>query len=127
MHKESRYREMEFSEEKIARLLYSENCFCSLAKSGDTYIGFIWGLVQEAWFSDCKTGFDLGLYILPEYRGKGMAPIRLIKSFEEFCRSKNCYEISLSSSVKVNDLTVSRLYEKLGYHECGFITYKNIV
>ena len=127
MHEESRYRNMPFSEAKIATLLQNPNCFGSFAKAGDVYIGFIWGLVQDVWFSDCKTGFDLGLYILPEYRGKSMAPVRLIKSFEEFCRSKNCYEISLSSSVKVNDLTVSRLYEKLGYHECGFITYKNIV
>ncbi len=124
MHEESRFRDMPFLESKIANLLKNPNCFCSLAKAGDVYIGFIWGLVQDAWFSDSKTGFDLGLYILPEYRGRSMAPVRLIKAFEDFCQSKGCFEITLSSSADIQEQKAFRLYEKLGYNKCGFVTFK---
>ena len=116
---------MPFLEAKIAILLQNPNCFCSLAKSGDVYIGFIWGMVQEMWFSDCKTGSDLGLYILPEYRGKSMAPIRLIRAFEDFCKSRGCVEIRLSSSASIDEEKASRLYRMMQYNRCGFITYKN--
>lgn len=125
MHEESRYRNMPFSEAKIATLLQNPNCFGSFAKAGDVYIGFIWGLVQDVWFSDCKTGSDLGLYILPEYRGKSMAPIRLIRAFEDFCKSRGCVEIRLSSSASIDEEKASRLYKMLEYKQCGFITYKN--
>ena len=126
-HQESRYRDIPFSEEKISKLLDNPNCFCSLAKSGEDYIGFIFGLVQQSWFSDSKTGFDLGLFIVPEQRGKSMAPIRLIKAFEDYCRNQGCTEITLSSSASIYEKKALRLYEKLGYSKCGFITYKNIL
>ena len=116
---------MPFLEAKIANLLQNPNCFGSFAKSGDIYIGFIWGMVQEMWFSDCKTGSDLGLYILPEYRGKSMAPIRLIRAFEDFCKSRGCVEIRLSSSASIDEEKASRLYMMMQYNHCGFITYKN--
>jgi GNAT superfamily N-acetyltransferase len=125
MHEESRYRNMPFSEAKIATLLQNPNCFGSFAKAGDVYIGFIWGLVQDVWFSDCRTGSDFGLYILPEYRGKSMAPIRLIRAFEDFCKSRGCVEIRLSSSASIDEEKASRLYKMLEYKQCGFITYKN--
>lgn len=125
-HEESRYRDIPFSEEKIARLLSSPNLFCALAKSENSFIGGIFGLVQQSWFSEYKAGFDLGLYILPKYRGKSMAPIRLIKAFEDYCHAQGCSEITLSSSAKINENNALRLYEKLGYEKCGFITYKNI-
>ena len=127
MHQESRFRDMPFSEAKIASLLQNPNCFTSFAKAGDVYIGFIWGLVQDIWFSDCKTGFDLGLYLLPEYRGKSMAPVRLVRAFEDFCKSKGCFEITFSSSASIDEEKAFRLYEKLGYSKCGFITYKSLI
>lgn len=125
-HEESRYRDIPFSEEKIARLLSGPNFFCALAKSKNIFIGGIFGFVQQPWFSEEKVGFDLGLYILPEYRGKSMAPIRLIKAFEDYCHAQGCSEVTLSSSAGVRENNALRLYEKIGYEKCGFISYKNI-
>ena len=127
MHQESRYKNMGFSETKITQLLTNQNCFCALAKSGENYIGFIFGLIQESWFCEEKIGFDLGLYVLPEYRGKGLAALRLIQSFERHCKSKGCSQISLSSSASIYEEKALRLYEKLGYIKCGFTTYKNFI
>lgn len=124
-HEESRYRDMPFSADKITRLLENPNSFCALAKSGERYIGAIFGMVQPSWFSEKNVGFDLGLYIVPAYRGKSLAPVRLIKKFEEFCHSKNCIEIALSSSANIHEDRALRLYEKLGYTRCGFISFKN--
>lgn len=124
-HQESRYKDMPFSASKITRLLENPNGFCALAQLGDRYIGGIFGMVQPSWFSEKNIGFDLGLYIDPEYRGKSLAPVRLIKKFEEFCHTKNCIEIVLSSSSNIHEDRALRLYEKLGYTRCGFITYKN--
>lgn len=125
MHQESRYKNMRFSETKITKLLTNPNCFCALAKSGGNHIGFILGLIQESWFCEEKIGFDLGLYVLPEYRGKSLAALRLIQSFERHCKSKGCSQISLSSSASIFEEKALRLYEKLGYIKCGFATYKN--
>jgi hypothetical protein len=54
-----------------------------------------------------------------------MAPIRLIRAFEDFCKSKGCVEIRLSSSASIDEEKASRLYKMLEYKQCGFITYKN--
>jgi GNAT superfamily N-acetyltransferase len=123
-HVESRFREMPYSEDKITQLLNNPNVFCVLAKISNRYIGGMIGMVQEHWFSEARIGFNLGLYILPEYRGKSSAPIRLLKAFEGFCHSKNCFEIVLGSNSGIHEQRALRLYENLGYEKSGFVSHK---
>ena len=123
-HLESRYRDMPFAQDKVTRLLAHPNGFCALAKTGNHYVGGILGIVQEHWFSAASVGVDLGLYVLPEYRGKSPAPIRLIKAFEAFCYSRNCFEIMLASSSNIHEDRALRLYQHLGYTRCGSISHK---
>jgi GNAT superfamily N-acetyltransferase len=126
MHLESRYKDLPFISAKFETLLKNPSTFCALVKSDQKFIGGILGMVQESWFSSTKIGFDLALYMVPEYRGTTLAPIRLIKLFEDFCKQRGCCQISLSSSASIQDKSALRLYEKLGYINCGFTTYKNI-
>jgi GNAT superfamily N-acetyltransferase len=123
-HLESRYRDMPFEQEKVTRLLKHPNVFCAIAITSNHYVGGILGIVQEHWFSDVRVGVDLGLYVLPEYRGKSAAPIRLVKAFEAFCHSKDCFEIMLASSSTIHEDRALRLYQHLGYVRCGFISHK---
>lgn len=126
MHMESRYRDLPFLGSRIELLLKNPNTFCALVQTDHQFIGGFLGMVQDSWFLNAKIGFDLALYILPEHRGITLAPLRLIRLFENFCIQKGCSQISLSSSASIEDRKALRLYEKLGYINCGFTTYKNI-
>lgn len=126
MHEESRFKHLEFSEEKILNILAHPNSYCAYSKIGDDITGFFIGFIQEFWFSKANVGIDLALYILPEYRGTTFCAFRLIKDFERFCTEKNCMEINLSSSAQISEDSALRLYSRLGYNRCGFITYKSL-
>ena len=126
IHEESRFSErFSYSEAKILRLLVNPDVFCGLSIVNGEAIGFFLGIVQQMWFSETKIGFDLGLYILPKYRG-GTYAVRLIREFEKFCREKNCAEITLSSTAEISTELAERLYKKLGYKKSGFIARKDI-
>jgi GNAT superfamily N-acetyltransferase len=125
MHLESRFKKFNFDENKILRLLESPNIFCKIAFINDKPVGFFLGAIQQMWFSNQKAGYDLGLYIDQEYRG-GMTAIRLIKEFEKFCKENDCLDINLGSSADISTESAKRLFTKLGYKECGFLSHKEI-
>ena len=126
IHEESRYKNFDYSEKKILRLLENPAVFCAFSIVDHKPIGFFLGIVQQVWFSETKYGFDLGLYILPEHRG-GTHAVRLIRAFEQFCKEQGCAEITLSSSAEISTALAEKLYKKLGYHNCGFISRKDII
>lgn len=125
IHAESRFRNYNFSEARILKLLDNPNVFCAFSFKEDQAVGFLMGIIQPIWFSEDKAGFDLSLYIVPECRG-GTYAVRLIKEFELFCKQNGCVEVNLNSSAEISTETALRLYKKLGYKECGFITRKEI-
>jgi ribosomal protein S18 acetylase RimI-like enzyme len=124
-HLESRFKDVPYAQDKVTKLLSNPNAFCALYKVGDNHVGGMLGLVQEHWFTHAKVGFDLGLYILPSYRGRTSAPVRLVRAFEAFCESKGCFEISLSSSAQIHEQRALRLYESMGYKRSGFMSHKS--
>lgn len=83
------------------------------------------GVVQQMWFSDALVGTELLVYVKPEHRG-GITAMRLIKDFESYCKSRGCKEINVGSSAEISTDLVKRLYQKLGYSECGFLAHKEI-
>ncbi len=123
IHQESRFRFFDYSEKKILKLLENPNVYSAFSMVDSAVVGFFLGIVQPIWFSEQKVGFDLSLYILPEYRG-GTYAVRLIKEFEKFCVEQGCVEVNLSSSAEISTQLALRLYQKLGYQECGFISRK---
>src|ERR1700722_12618400 len=125
IHAESRFRDYDYSENRILRLLENPSVFCAIAMQEKAPVGFFMGIVQQMWFSETKYGFDLGVYILPEYRG-GATVVRLIRAFEKFCKEQGCAEITLSSSADISTELARRLYARLGYQDCGFISRKAV-
>jgi len=127
MHAESRFHSLEFSDQKILRLLEMPNVFGAFSISQDAITGFFLGVVQQMWFSDAKFGFDLALYIKPEYRKhRTLDAVRLIHAFERFCAEQGCIEVNLGSTAEISTETAKHLYARLGYSECGFVTKKVI-
>lgn len=127
MHMESRFRELEFSENKVLQLLERPNVFGAFSLTGNCITGFFLGVVQPMWFSEARFGFDLALYMRPEYRQRRTPDaVRLIREFEKFCAEQGCSEINLGSTAEISTESAKRLYAKLGYKECGFISRKEL-
>lgn len=128
MHGESRFRQLDFSAQRVAALLARPNVFCafSIAGNGAT-TGFFLGVAQPLWFSGELHGFDLALYLKPEHRNRRTRDaVRLVQAFEQFCREQGCAEINLGSTAEIAPESARRLYAALGYQECGFITQKGL-
>jgi len=125
MHKESRFSVYKFNTKKLLNLTKNPNCFVALSYKEKEATGAFVGIVNEMWFSDDIAGHDLFVYIKPEYRG-GITALRFIKKFEDFCKQKNAKTINLGSSAQIATESARRLYKKLGYNECGFVSHKEI-
>jgi ribosomal protein S18 acetylase RimI-like enzyme len=125
MHLESRFSKFSYDPETVIRLLNSPSIFCKIAFQDELPIGFFVGMVQQMWFSTDKAGYDLALYVVPEKRG-GMTAVRLIREFEKFCKENNCVTINLGAGAEISNDSAKRLYTKLGYKECGFLSHKEI-
>jgi GNAT superfamily N-acetyltransferase len=127
MHLESRFRHLDFSDNRVLALLEQPNVFGAFSVYNDYVTGFFLGVVQPMWFSEKKLGFDLALYIKPEYRKRRTRDaIGLIKAFEEFCVAHGCTEMNLGSTAEISTQSAKRLYAKLGYTECGFVSRKEL-
>ena len=124
MHQESvKFSQMSLNADKLIDI--AENHYCGLYFKDNKPVGFLIGYACPAFFSDDMCGYELALFISPEYRG-GMGAVRLIKHFENWCKDKGCVEVNAGSSVQVATDTVKKLYNKLGYTERGFVAYKDL-
>lgn len=126
MHEESRFRSYPFADERILHLLERPNVFGAFSMQRENITGFFLGVVQAMWFSDIRFGFDLALYIKPEFRRRTLDPVRLIGEFEKFCREQGCSEVNLGSTAEISTDSARRLYARLGYKECGFVARKEL-
>ena len=81
-------------------------------KHDDDYAGMLWMGVSKDQYTCDDIGYLLGLYVEENLRRKGFGR-ELVRSAEEWCRSKGLLSMSLNvGSVNSNAL---RLYESLGY------------
>jgi len=125
MHLESRFCKIPFSEQRVVQLLARPNVFGAISFCGNETSVFFVGVVQDMWFSEAKFGFDLALYIKPQFRGRRTRDaLRLIREFERFCAEQGCAEVNLGSTAEISTESARRLYTGLGYQECGFISRK---
>ncbi len=127
MHLESRFSPYPFSEARISQILERPNVFGAFSVNDECITGFFLGVVQPMWFSETRYGFDLALYMKPEFRRhRTLDAVRLIKEFEKFCKEQGCSEINLGSTAEISTDSARRLYARLGYSECGFVSRKEI-
>lgn len=60
---------------------------------------------------------DLGMLLLPEFRGRGIGS-RLVERCIEWCRVQGCHKITLG--VWPHNKAAIRLYEKFGFEQEGY-------
>lgn len=127
-HQESCYNDELFDEDKFKALL--NVCLVSPDRMSVFYhkvdgiiVGGILGYIAERYFSKETTAGDLGMFILPEYRGSRVF-LRLLKEFEEWAISRKVSKIIIGHTTKINMEKAPNFYKKLGYDLQGFIFCK---
>ncbi|HXE12943.1 MAG TPA: GNAT family N-acetyltransferase [Bryobacteraceae bacterium] len=96
----------------LMEILSDPNCAVWVAYNGHQSVGCILykPLPQRPLSGEMKR-----LYVRPEYRGKGVAPL-LLKTVEEFSRSRGNHWLYLDTK---DDLTAAqRFYKRHGYQPC---------
>lgn len=135
MHDESpEYREMDFSEEKIRKLV---NFMCGtllvpsasnsalVAEDEGTIVGMMGGFVIEHFFGRDRIAHDYVLYVKPEHR-RGTAAVRLIREFEKWAKAQGVRAIVPAITTGLSTERTEGLYLKLGYEPNGVTLIKRI-
>lgn len=119
MHAESWYRDLDFDEGAVLRLLdacqTNDDLVAFLAVDpAHGVVGFFCGAVTQHFFGRDRYACDLALYVAPEFRN-GFAARRMIAAYEAWCRIKRVSEIHIGVSTGMNEERIARFYQKLGY------------
>ena len=85
-------------------------------------MGFCAAYVVSHFFGHDLTSGDFAVYVLPEHR-KGMAGVKLIKGYLEWCESKGVKEPLLGVSAGIMPERIGKLYERMGFTE-KYVIYK---
>ena len=104
------------SEAEIEQTLSSERTTAFIALDAARAVGFAEVSVRE-YVDGCTTqpvGYLEGIYILPEYRKKGLARA-LVKNAESWSRSKGCTEFG--SDAKLDDNASIAFHNSVGFRE----------
>jgi GNAT superfamily N-acetyltransferase len=88
-----------------------EICWIVLEED-DEVVGFLAGATNSPLFSRDKIGVELGWYVHPEHRD-GHSAIKLMVSFEQWCKKQRCKYITMCDIHTLQDL--QPLYERRGY------------
>ena len=88
-------------------------------------IAFMAGRVSETFLNNEINAYEMGVFVLPEYRGTRHS-VRLIRHFEEWARSRGAANVWLGQSVGQRKNETLHFFERLGYECQGFITCKKL-
>jgi GNAT superfamily N-acetyltransferase len=102
-----------------------QNVFCAILEREGKVVGGMLGSRGLFSFSAAQLAFEMGLYILPEYRG-GRYAVGLINSFEDWARAQGCVCVQSGVTIGINDELASELYRKLGYKDAGTLFRKEL-
>lgn len=118
MHDETSYKHVTYSPERVAATceLMISNGFIVVAEKEGQIVGVMMGDVHTPWYTTDSMGIDYCLYIYPQHR-HGIAAMRMIKRFEEWCIAMGATQVR--PGIGTGDLSVAKLYEKLGYKNVG--------
>lgn len=101
-----------------------EHWLCLLAWHGREAVGFIAVGSVEMIFSSERTIDDLGLYVLPSWRGTSCA-VRLVRQMEAWAASRGKV-IRLGVTTGTNPEPTTRFLNRLGYRQTGVLLTKQI-
>ena len=101
-----------------------DSCIFVAVKENEV-IGFLWGLVSPLPWSTGKLAVDNILYVVPCCRGE-IHGVRLIRAYEQWAKTKNASQVSISIASSITEDRTCNLYERLGYSYIGSQFRKDI-
>ena len=124
IEKVTRKNKVEF--EKILKQFWSdatlEDCKSDAKKTAqfmykldDKYVGFLTCSIRTEYVAGCegkKVGYLDGIYVLDEYRHKGIAT-KLLNYFENWAKSKGLKEIA--SDLEIDNIVSLQFHQKMGF------------
>lgn len=134
MHAESYFNCFDFNRNKIAWLLraaitnpdFFGRVWIDTAKK-DKIVGYMMFMCTEHYFGYDKMSLDMGVYLLPEYRGSaGMSLIKGVKEYEKWAEDLGVKDMCLGVSAGITDEQSIELYKKLGYTKGDAMLHKKV-
>ncbi len=115
-HAESIYRDVPFSEDKVAAL--TNYPFCMLSFSDAKCIGCFVGSIEPYYFSDECAAQDIAFFVSKDSRGS-IAAIELINAYEEWAIKQGVKHIHLSQGTAINIDKTEKFMSAIGYTKIG--------
>jgi len=123
MHQESSYRDIEFSsavfEHTLLTCIQEDEALVMVDEHEGELRGMFVGFYQHHFFSTKTVASDLLLYVKPELRS-GRIGYNLAKAYTDWGESV-ADDVQVGITTGVNEKGTQRLYEALGYKQCGII------
>jgi GNAT superfamily N-acetyltransferase len=104
--------------ENFDRMLADPSCWCALAVDGENAQGVI--TVSTVLYVEWGRLGEIGdLYVLPEYRGRGLAR-RLVERAKTWCRAQGCTAVSVTiTPAGERRHRLSQFYARVGFEQTG--------
>lgn len=81
--------------------------------------------VYVDWRTGQRIAIEQGIYVLPEYRNT-KAGILLVKGFKEWALHNDAERIQIGTMSGIEAERVVKLYERLGFTQCGYVLEQEI-
>jgi len=121
MHAESRFAMIPFDDEKVHSLfanLISGTGIVFVYKRESEIVGFGLFSTGEIFFGRALLAFELGVFILPEYRG-GMGAVRIIGAARQWAIERGAVMLDLGITTGVTEDRSGQFYQSMGAQRVG--------
>lgn len=117
MHAESRYSHLDYSEEKMAALIWS------LLRHPTGIVleqpnGLLLGIVDEYWFGRDKYAYEMLLYVEPAFRGSPQA-VRLVQAYIDRAKVFGAKDIHIENTTGIQTEGIENFFQRMGFGRVG--------
>lgn len=129
MHAASSFAHTQYSEADTSGFLEAvlalDEMDTFIALSEGALVGFIICSVVKSFYGPDLQAHELAMYVAPEYRQKGVAPL-LVQAYVSWAREKGAVRVSAGNSAGTEDRAYTRLFGKEGFCVAGSLMWKEL-
>lgn len=103
----------------VRSLLFSEQGMGVVAWDGERLAGGMLGMLDTYFCVPQRFAVELGLFLYPEYRGRGRTALKIIHAFVQQAKERGAKEVRASATNWIDDRRVERLYAAAGFEHTG--------